>query len=186
MLHLAHRTHGHAHAGGFQHQAGDAHQRAHGLQRQRQAAKSAGRLQVARPALRRAGSRGLFCTGVLRRPGPVRLVVPAAGVWGQPIAAACAQRDWRCARRWRHRSDSTRQPPRSTPGSAISRAPRACQHFLRAVGHQRQVLRVHVHGDVARRQQHRFHRLGATAATCAGSELQLAAQHLARQLHRTR
>ena len=63
--------------------------------------------------------------------------------------------------------------------------PRAArlQRFGGPLGHQRQVQRVYLHGDVACAQHDGVHGFGGHLRHQFGAQLQLGAQHLARQLH---
>ena len=140
--HLAHRPHRHAHARGFEHQAGDAHQRAAGRQRLRQRGIV---LQIAEEAAPARAARG----GRVHAAGSASAGASsqAARCRASPRPAASA---WRCA----HRPG----PGRARPGSRhvrrraapAQRAPRACSASTAAGGDQRMVVGVHQHADVAR------------------------------------
>ncbi len=153
--HFAHRADRHAHAGGFEHQAGHAHagvpsrfQRhaagGEGLQVGAGSAASARRAlvgQLARGSWRRRASCGI-ASGASpaerqRRRAQRRPARPA------PSAS-------RCGRRSRRRRTRPAAAARDA-ASAISRAPRACQRFGGALRDQRQVIGVHAAPDVARR-----------------------------------
>jgi hypothetical protein len=161
-LDLADRAHRHADACGFQHQAGHAQQRAHRFQRLRHGGVLLQVGQVAQPALVARGQAlgqgglhghqrsGCVCTAAC---SPAWL--PACKASSCPmLAAACAQRSAMRAS-MAPTSLCTNTPPRSTLVSASSRGAARGQRFFGAFGHQRQVLRVDVHGDVAGAEHHR-------------------------------
>jgi hypothetical protein len=183
-VHLADRAHGHAHAGGFQHQAGDAHQRA-------LASSGCGgaRLQVGQVALPAGGALGQR-SGWLALDASWRLtarVRPSCGRAPGPAGAAQRGRGLRPAR-GDARVDGADvavddgTPPRASVGSATSarRAPASASAAPSATSGRSCGCTCTV----------MWRALSSTALTASAATLatssgcgQFAAQHLARQLH---